>query len=96
MPGACLHRYEVQRARHEEVLSSFQANLDLLARLEVHPSAQRPGLRHLADVVPEPRLREWAARCSASHRSLAAKVRPVFFRPSRPVPASVRSKSALL
>ena len=67
-------RYEAQRAQHEEVLGSFQANLDLLARLEVHPCAQRPGLRRLADVVPEPRLREWAACCSASHRSLASKV----------------------
>ena len=69
-------RYEAQRAQHEETLAGLPANLELLARLEVHPAARAPGLQRLADFVPQERLREWAARCQASHQSLAAKVRP--------------------
>ena len=73
-------RYEAQCAQHDEVLASLPANLDLLARLEVHPAAQGPQLRRLVDFVPQERLKEWAGRCAGSRQSLAAKVCQQFSR----------------
>ena len=56
------------------MLASLPANLELMARLEVHPAAQSASLRRLVDFVPQERLRDWAGRCKVSHQTLAGKV----------------------
>ena len=63
-----------QAAAHEEVLGRFERDMDALAAAELHPAACAGGAIRLLDLLPEAKLRDWAANCSRAHRQFADKV----------------------
>jgi hypothetical protein len=69
-------RYGEQRRAHEEVLGRFEGDMEALAGVEIAPAvaAAAGQLRSLLDLVPEQRVRDWAAQCAASHQHLSDKV----------------------
>lgn len=64
----------MQAAAHEEVLGRFDRDMEALAAAEVHPAARAAGLTRLLDLLPEAKLRDWAAECARAHRQFADKV----------------------
>jgi hypothetical protein len=66
--------YAAQSAAHEEVLGRFDRDMEALAAAELHPAARSAGLTRLLDLLPEAKLRDWAAECARAHRQFADKV----------------------
>lgn len=64
----------LQAAAHEEVLGRFDRDMEALAAAELHPAARSAGLTRLLDLLPEAKLRDWAAECARAHRQFADKV----------------------
>lgn len=64
----------LKTAAHEEVLARFDRDMDALAAADLHPAARVGGATRLLDLLPEVKLREWAAECRRSHRQFADKV----------------------
>ena len=58
------------------MLGRFEGDMEALAGVEVAPAvaAAAGQLRSLLDLVPEQRVRDWAAQCAASHQHLSDKV----------------------
>lgn len=73
--GAHGCRYAEQRRAHAEVLGRFEADMEALGAVEIAPQAASAQLRTLLHLVPEQRVRDWAAQCAASHQHLSDKVR---------------------
>lgn len=63
-----------QAAAHEEVLHRFDRDMEALAAAELHPAARSAGVARLLDLLPEAKLRDWAAECGRAHRQFADKV----------------------
>ena len=66
--------HAAQAAAHEEVLGRFDRDMEALAAAELHPAARSAGLTRLLDLLPEAKLRDWAAECARAHRQFADKV----------------------
>ncbi len=64
----------LQAAAHRDVLERFNADMAALAAVELHPAARVDGRTRLLDLLPEARLRDWAANCTAAHAQFANKV----------------------
>ena len=57
------------------MLGRFEADMEALGAVEIAPQAASAQLRTLLHLVPEQRVRDWAAQCAASHQHLSDKVR---------------------
>ena len=82
-------RYVEQRRKHAEVLGRFEGDMEALASVEVPVQARTPDLARLSDLVPQQRMRDWAAQCASSHQHLSDKARPCLFFSFFPVGLSV-------
>ncbi len=56
------------------MLGRFDRDMEALAAAELHPAARSAGLTRLLDLLPEAKLRDWAAECARAHRQFADKV----------------------
>ena len=74
IPACMPCRYAEQRRTHAEVLGRFEADMEALGAVEIAPQAASAQLRTLLHLVPEQRVRDWAAQCAASHQHLSDKV----------------------
>ncbi|CAL8460904.1 g435 [Coccomyxa elongata] len=70
-------KYTEQRRKHAEVLGRFERDMEALASVEVPAQARTPDLARLSDLVPQQRMRDWAAQCASSHQHLSDKVADV-------------------
>ena len=52
--------------------------MEALGAVGIAPQAASVQLRTLLHLVPEQRVREWAAQCAASHQHLSDKVTGLF------------------
>lgn len=60
------------------MLGRFERDMEALASVEVPAQARTPDLARLSDLVPQQRMRDWAAQCASSHQHLSDKARPYF------------------
>ena len=82
VPGVCppdsvsvvSYRYQTEAAAQKEILQGFERDMDQLAALQLHPDIRTDRHNYLIDLIPEQKLREWAARCKRDHDHFAKKV----------------------
>ena len=70
-----LCRYQTEAAAQKEILQGFERDMDQLAALQLHPDIRTDRHNYLIDLIPEQKLREWAARCKRDHDHFAKKVK---------------------
>eukprot|EP00240_Pyramimonas_obovata_P000974 CAMPEP_0118949428 /NCGR_PEP_ID=MMETSP1169-20130426/49597_1 /TAXON_ID=36882 /ORGANISM="Pyramimonas obovata, Strain CCMP722" /LENGTH=539 /DNA_ID=CAMNT_0006896057 /DNA_START=405 /DNA_END=2021 /DNA_ORIENTATION=- len=63
-----------QFAQHEDLLNNFDADLEKLRQVELHPAVRTAERTTLLDCVPVTKLRGWQTACEKSHRSFSTKV----------------------
>ncbi|CEM11250.1 unnamed protein product [Vitrella brassicaformis CCMP3155] len=61
-------------ARHQSVLEGLDAAIGRLREVELHPAMRLQGRHTLADVVPEQRIRQFAASCGADHDRIRRRI----------------------
>ncbi len=71
-----LHRYQGQRQSHAAILTRFEADLQDISGIALHPVARTDKLKRLSDLVPVTKLRKWAAHCQEGHDKFVVKVPP--------------------
>ncbi|KAK9820447.1 hypothetical protein WJX72_010464 [[Myrmecia] bisecta] len=69
-----MRKYVQQHTAHAETLVRFEQDMAQLAATELQPAARTRELTRLVHLVPEQRLRDWAANCGRSHKHFADKV----------------------
>ena len=74
-----LRRYQGQRQSHAAILTRFEADLQDISGIALHPVARTDKLKRLSDLVPVTKLRKWAAHCQEGHDKFIVKVPPVTF-----------------
>ncbi len=67
-------RYQGQRQSHAAILARFEADLQDISGIELHPVARTDKLKRLSDLVPVAKLRKWAAHCQEGHDKFVEKV----------------------
>ena len=75
--SVALCRYQKEAAAQKEILQGFERDMDQLAALQLHPDIQTDRHNYLIDLIPEQKLREWAARCKRDHDHFAKKVQSI-------------------
>ena len=68
-------RYQTEAAAQKEILQGFERDMDQLAALQLHADIRTDRHNYLIDLIPEQKLREWAARCKRDHDHFAKKVK---------------------
>eukprot|EP00897_Mesotaenium_endlicherianum_P009176 jgi/Mesen1/8287/ME000045S07747 len=71
-----IQQFARQHATHQDLLNSFEQDMDRLRACELHPAlrSHNPSRGTLLDCVKEDALRRWAHDCSMSHAHFAGKV----------------------
>ena len=67
-------RFNRRYAAHQDVLSTFDADVEFLNSVELPPQLQTEGVTKLSDLVNLEDLRGVAAECRRSHRRFASRV----------------------
>ena len=67
-------RYQTEEAAQRAILQGFERDMDQLAALQLHPDAQTDRHSCLIHLIPEQKMREWAARCKRDHDQFDKKV----------------------
>ena len=70
----------------KEILQGFERDMEQLASLQLHAGARTERHSRLIHLIPEQKMRDWAARCKHDHDHFAKKVGP-----SRPYHVSLNA-----
>ena len=57
-----------------EILQGFERDMEQLAALQLHTGARTERHSRLIHLIPEQKMRDWAARCKHDHDHFAKKV----------------------
>lgn len=66
--------YQTQAAAQKEILQGFERDMEQLASLQLHAGARTERHSRLIHLIPEQKMRDWAARCKHDHDHFAKKV----------------------
>ena len=58
-----LCRYQTEAAAQMAILQNFERDMEQLASLQLHPAARTDRHSRLIHLIPEQKMRDWAARC---------------------------------
>jgi len=67
-------RFTKHRRRHDDMLNSFECDLQALKVIQLHPMLKTPQRETLLDCVPEGKLRQWYVKCQQNHEQLSRRV----------------------
>jgi len=67
-------RFTKHRRRHDDMLNSFECDLQALKVIQLHPKLKNPQRETLLDCVPEGKLRKWYVKCQQNHEQLSRRV----------------------
>ncbi|KAK9861430.1 hypothetical protein WJX84_007392 [Apatococcus fuscideae] len=67
-------KYQRQRHGHAAILARFEADLQEISAMELHPAARTDVLKHMSDLVPVDKLRDWVEHCQKGHDTFVEKV----------------------
>ena len=72
--SALFCRYQTEAAAQMAILQDFERDMEQLASLQLHPAARTDRHSRLIHLIPEQKMRDWAARCKRDHDHFAKKV----------------------
>jgi len=66
--------FKKQRKKHDDMLNSFESDLQALKIVQLHPELKTPQRETMLDCVPERDLRRWHTQCQSDHEQLCQRV----------------------
>ncbi|KAA6421485.1 MAG: hypothetical protein FRX49_08429 [Trebouxia sp. A1-2] len=66
--------YQTEAAAQKDILQGFERDMEQLASLQLHAGARTERHSRLIHLIPEQKMRDWAARCKHDHDHFAKKV----------------------
>eukprot|EP01103_Thecamoeba_quadrilineata_P011986 TRINITY_DN2985_c0_g2_i1.p1 TRINITY_DN2985_c0_g2~~TRINITY_DN2985_c0_g2_i1.p1 ORF type:complete len:892 (-),score=156.66 TRINITY_DN2985_c0_g2_i1:19-2334(-) len=66
--------FEKEQQSHEDLLATFEDDLQRLKRTKLHPALSQNDMNYLIDCVPQAKLRAWAEECRTNHEQLKSRV----------------------
>lgn len=66
--------YQTEASAQKEILQGFERDMEQLAFLQLHAGARTERHSRLIHLIPEQKMRDWAARCKHDHDHFAKKV----------------------